>query len=155
MSSSEKYNQDKEFAARAIELINAEKIQILLPNNFWNSTLTNLVNLTNGPYYGNIGKKLVLKYNLIFLAYLILSVIASPYAWYITSFCVLVALYVINKFRTKSLRKCIQTVALDNPHGFIDAWNRQLFSLKSEYEDKIYISGVDDWRELVRAINKG
>jgi len=153
MTNLEKYNQDVEIAERAIELIHLGEIKMLIPNLFWNSTLINVSDLTKGMYYGNMGKKIMIKYNLIFLAYVILSIFLSPYAWYITLSCIVVSLYVINKFRANSLKKCIQTVALDGPHGFIDAWNKKLISLKSESLGKIYISGFDDWRELIKKID--
>ncbi len=154
MFNSEKINQDAVIATKTIELINLGKVQILLPNNYWDSTLTNIKELTNGPYYGNMGNKIVIKYNMIFLAYTILTILFSPWPWYINAFCIFIALYVINKFRTRSLKNCIQTIALNNPYDFINAWNKKLFALKSEINNKIYISDSNDLKELIKEIDE-
>lgn len=154
MFSKEKYDEETKVASRAIELINSERMEMLIPNTFWPSTLKNIVSLTEGQHYGNMGKKILIKHNVIFLVYAILAAIASPFAWYVTVICIVASLFVINKFRTKSLRNCIRLVALDNPHGFLEAWNRKLFVLKLATQEKIYMHGFDDWKELVNKIDR-
>lgn len=154
MFNEEKYKQDIETASKVINLIHAEKVSMLLPNSFWNSTIQNIIELTDGFHYGNLGKKIVIKYNLILIIYVILCVAFSSYAWYMNLIFIGMAVYVGNKFRSKELKKCIQTVALDNPYSFFDAWKKKLFALKNETNEKIYLSEHDELQELLVDVNK-
>lgn len=144
-----KLHEDAKVAEVAIALIKNGDIEMLLPKMYWHSHEQKVIKLTDGFIQGDMGAKIIKKYNLISLVVIISVFYFSTYKWYLDVVALIAIQIFLNKFRSQSLSECVRSIALQNPYGFINVWNEGLIVLKSKNDGKIYMKNFDDWRELV------